>query len=165
VLSGPRRCIGRGFHPILHAVGGYKRTAQAQLDGGMETLEQRRRRSTPAISGSLVITHYLWDPARNSIRVLGPDVFVLGAYTPPGADHSLLAWINGRPAGTASYRLAITETTTLRTQLISSPIQSSAAEFGRNLVGGGGILPRRPLPRCVSSHRSARRTGLTRNSS
>jgi hypothetical protein len=99
------------------------------------------RELTCAVTPSTVDTLALWDPTRNSMRVVGPDVFVLGAYTPPGAEHSLLAWVDGRPAGTASYRLAITDTATLRTRLLSSPLQSSAAEFGRNYVGGGGFSP------------------------
>jgi hypothetical protein len=137
---------GRRLSPVWTVPAGYTlATYSAQrplvaVAAGIAVQSIKPIRSTH-VTPTTVDDLALWDPAHDSIRVLGPDVFVLGAYTPPGANHSLLAWVDGRPAGTASYRLAITDTTTLRTQLISSPIQSSAAEFGRNFVGGGGFSP------------------------
>jgi hypothetical protein len=91
----------------------------------------------------------IWYPNNGSVRVLGRDAFVIGSYTRPGANRSLIAWVDGSPAGIDSYRLAITDTATLETRLISSPLQgafsstgsSTGMDFGHNFVGGGGFSP------------------------
>ena len=97
-------------------------------------------------SPSGVYTLAIWDPTAGSIRVLGHDVFVLGSYTGPGANHSLVAWIDGSGAGVNSWRLAIADTATLRTRFISSPLQGAipsvgGMDFGSNFLGGGGFSP------------------------
>jgi hypothetical protein len=101
-------------------------------------------------SGAYVLA--IWYPSRGSIRVLGRDAFVIGSYTPPGANHSLLAWIDGSGAGVDVNRLAITDTATMTTRLISSPLSgvlssavpqygSDVVEFGSNFLGGGAFSP------------------------
>ena len=77
-----------------------------------------------------------------------------------GANHSLLAWIDGSGAGADVNRLAITDTATMATRLISSPLSGSvlvsslAVWIGcrrvrKQLLGRGSILPRRPTARRV----------------
>ena len=119
-------------------------------------------RSSPT-SGAYVLA--IWYPSRGTIRVLGRDAFVIGSYTPPGANHSLLAWINGSGVGVDVNRLAITDTATMTTRLISSPLSgvfSSAVsqygpdvvEFGSNFLGGGAFSPDgRQLAAFVSAFR------------
>ena len=119
-----------------------------------------RHRST---SGAYVLA--IWYPTRGTIRVLGRDAFVIGSYTRPGANHSLLAWIDGSGAGVDVNRLAITDTATMKTRLISNPqsgVFSSAVpqygpevvEFGSNFLGGGAFSPDgRQLAAFVSAFR------------
>jgi hypothetical protein len=105
---------------------------------------------SPQSSGTYILA--IWDPTTGTVRVVGRDAFVIGSYTRPGANHSLLAWIDGRGAGINDDRLAITDTATMNTRLISSPqsaVFSSAVtefgpqimEFGGNFVGGGAFSP------------------------
>jgi hypothetical protein len=77
----------------------------------------------------------------------------------------LIAWIDGSGAGVDINRLAITDTATMMTRLISNPQQgvlSSAAsqygsdvmEFGSNFLGGGAFSPDgRKLAAFVSAFR------------
>jgi hypothetical protein len=117
----------------------------------------------PSASGAYVLA--IWYPSRGTIRVLGRDAFVIGSYTPPGASHSLLAWIDGGGAGVDVNRLAITDTATMTTRLISSPLSgvfsssvqqygSDVVEFGSNFLGGGAFSPDgRQLAAFVSAYR------------
>jgi hypothetical protein len=114
-------------------------------------------------SGAYVLA--IWDPTRGTIRVLGRDAFVIGSYTRPGANHSLLAWIDGSGTGVDVNRLAITDTATMKTRHISSPLSgvfspavaqygSDVAEFGSNFLGGGAFSPDgRQLAAFVSAYR------------
>ncbi|HVA08940.1 MAG TPA: hypothetical protein VNG12_19580 [Acidimicrobiales bacterium] len=107
----------------------------------------------------------IWYPSRGTIRVLGHDAFVIGSYTRPGSNHSLLAWIDGSGAGADVNRLAITDTATMTTRLVSSPLGgvfssavsqygSDVAEFGSNFLGGGAFSPDgRQLAAFVSAFR------------
>jgi hypothetical protein len=78
-----------------------------------------------------------WDPTRGSVRILGRDLFVIGSYTAPRAKHSLVAWVDGAHSG----RLALTDTATFKTRLVTSPLSSTDTEFGNNFLGGGGFSP------------------------
>jgi hypothetical protein len=114
-------------------------------------------------SGAYVLA--IWYPSRGTIRVLGHDAFVIGSYTRPGANHSVLAWIDGNGAGADFNRLAITDTATMTTRLVSSPLSgvfslpvqqygSNVAEFGSNFLGGGAFSPDgRQLAAFVSAFR------------
>ena len=99
----------------------------------------------------------IWDPAAGSIRrVAGQEVFVIGSYTEPGRDHGLVAWIDATGTGIDSWRLAITDTATLSTRLISSPLRGSfpAVDYGDNFIGGGGFSPDgRQLAAFVTAYR------------
>ena len=119
-------------------------------------------RPSPA-SGAYVLA--IWYPSRGTVSILGRDTFVIGSYTPPGANHSLVAWVDGSGAGADLNRLAITDTATMTTHLISSPLSgvfsaavsrygSDVAEFGSNFLGGGAFSPDgRQLAAFVSAFR------------
>lgn len=83
----------------------------------------------------------IWNISSDSIRSIGQDVFVIGAYTRHGANHSLLAWVDASGVGEDANRLAITNTATLRTTLIASPLRATPTEFGNNFLGGGAFSP------------------------
>ena len=118
--------------------------------------------ASPA-SGAYVLA--IWYPTRGTIRVLGRDAFVIGSYTRPGANHSLLAWVDGSGAGVEVNRLAITDTATMRTRFVSNPQSgvfssavaqygSAVTEFGGNFLGGGAFSPDgRQLAAFVSAFR------------
>ena len=132
----------------------------AAVAGGIAV--ESTRPASPT-SGAYVLA--IWYPTRGTIRVLGRDAFVIGSYTPPGANHSLLAWIDGSGAGVDVNRLAITDTATMTTRLISSPLSgvfssavqqygSEVMEFGSNFLGGGAFSPDgRQLAAFVSAFR------------
>ena len=131
----------------------------AAVAGGI-AIESTRPSPT---SGAYVLA--IWYPSKGTIRVLGQDAFVIGSYTQPGANHSLLAWVDGSGAGLDVNRLAITDTATMTTRLISSPLSrvfssavsqygSDVAEFGSNFLGGGAFSPDgRQLAAFVSAFR------------
>ncbi|HVA06710.1 MAG TPA: hypothetical protein VNG12_08230 [Acidimicrobiales bacterium] len=132
----------------------------AAVAGGIAV--ESARPASPT-SGAYVLA--IWFPNRGIVRVVGRDAFVIGSYTRSGANHSLLAWIDGRGAGADANRLAITDTATMKTRHISSPesgVFSSAVpqygpevrEFGGNFVGGGAFSPDgRQLAAFVSAFR------------
>jgi hypothetical protein len=132
----------------------------AAVAGGIAVESARPASST---SGAYVLA--IWYPTKGTIRVVGRDAFVIGSYTRPGANHSLLAWIDGSGAGANVNRLAITDTATMKTRLVSSPLSgvfssvvsqygSDVAEFGSNFLGGGAFSPDgRELAAFVSAFR------------
>ena len=65
----------------------------------------------------------VWHPGRGGVRIIarGPGAEVMAAYTPPGAQYSLLAW---QPAGCPSgdCPIEITNTATLATVSLRSPL-------------------------------------------
>ena len=132
----------------------------AAVAGGIAV--ESARPASPT-SGAYVLA--IWYPTRGTIRVLGHDAFVIGSYTRPGANHSLLAWIDGSGNGVDVNRLAITDTATMRTRLVSNPQSgmfssavpqygSAVMEFGGNFLGGGAFSPDgRQLAAFVSAFR------------
>ncbi|MGH3255624.1 MAG: hypothetical protein ACRDOU_09490 [Streptosporangiaceae bacterium] len=65
----------------------------------------------------------VWNPGRGGVRIVGrgAGAEVMGAYTPPGARYSLLAW---QPAGCPSgdCPIEITNTATMATVTVRSPL-------------------------------------------
>jgi hypothetical protein len=144
---------GARLSPVWRVPSGYTLNTYASqhplaaVAGGIAVESER---PSPETSGSYILA--IWNPTTGTVRVLGRDAFVIGSYTRPGAHHSLLAWIDGSGAGIDYDRLAITDTATMNTRLISSPqsgVFSSAVtefgpqvmEFGGNFVGGGAFSP------------------------
>jgi hypothetical protein len=132
----------------------------AAVAGGIAVESARPASST---SGAYVLA--LWYPTTGTIRVVGRDAFVIGSYTRPGTNHSMLAWIDGSGSGVDGDRLAITDTATMHTRLVSSPLSgvltsavqeagSDVVEFGSNFLGGGAFSPDgRQLAAFVSAFR------------
>jgi hypothetical protein len=80
--------------------------------------------------GGMVIG--LWNPAGHRITVIGRARTVIGAYTPPGAGHTLLAWL---PAGcTGNCPVRITDTATMAVRSVRSPLS-------HGFVMGGAFSP------------------------
>jgi hypothetical protein len=80
----------------------------------------------------------VWNPRTGQVTVIGRAVGtavanVIGAYTPPGADYSLLAWM---PAGCQLYLcpITITNTATRASRTLRSPLH-------RGFVLGGAFSP------------------------
>ena len=73
--------------------------------------------------GGLVLA--LWNPGSGRVTVIGRARGAIGAYTPPGARYSLLAWL---PAGCCS--LTVTNTTTLSATTVRSPLPGGFALGG-----------------------------------
>jgi hypothetical protein len=72
----------------------------------------------------------IWNPDSGPVAVIGRTVAVIDAYTPPGARDSLLAWI---PAGCrlpGNCPLKITDTATLSTRTVRSPLPGGFAMGG-----------------------------------
>jgi len=72
----------------------------------------------------------LWKPGSGQVEVLGRGQAVIGAYTPHGADHSLLAWLPATCRFPDNCLLKITNTATLATRTIRSPLPGGFAAGG-----------------------------------
>jgi hypothetical protein len=67
----------------------------------------------------------LWDPASGQVTVIGRTRGVIGAYTPPGARYSLLAWLPARCCA-----LTVTNTATRSAMTVHSPLPGGFALGG-----------------------------------
>jgi hypothetical protein len=81
----------------------------------------------------------VWDPASGQVKVLGRGLAVLGAYTSPGARYSLLAWLPAACRFPDNCLLKITNTATLATQTIRSPLPGGFAAGGAFSPGGAQL--------------------------
>ena len=80
--------------------------------------------------GGMVIG--LWNPTGQRVAVIGRARTVIGAYTPPGVGHTLLAWL---PAGcTGNCPVQITDTATMTVRSVRSPLS-------HGFVMGGAFSP------------------------
>ena len=76
----------------------------------------------------------VWDPKTGALKAIGRDIVVMAASTPPGARHSLLAWLPARCAAGQNCPLRITNTATLATKTVRSPLHhgfAAGAAFSR----------------------------------
>jgi hypothetical protein len=81
----------------------------------------------------------LWNPNRGRVIVVGRALSVIDAYTPPGARYSLLAWI---PAGCrlpGNCPVKVTNTATLSTRTVRSPLPGGFAMGGTFSPGGTSL--------------------------
>jgi hypothetical protein len=72
----------------------------------------------------------LWDPDRGQVVVVGRALAVIDAYTPPGARYSLLAWIPAACQLPGNCPVKITNTATLATRTVRSPLPGGFAMGG-----------------------------------
>jgi hypothetical protein len=71
----------------------------------------------------------VWNPTTGAVQVVGRGYQVLAAYTPPGGHYSLLAWLPAACAEGQDCPLNITNTATLATRTVRSPLRHGFA-FG-----------------------------------
>ena len=95
----------------------------------------------------------VWDPDTGALKAIGRDITVMAASTPPGAHYSLLAWRPARCSAGQNCPLRITNTATLATKTVRSPLHhgfASGAAFSpggtqlavfvnRNFLGTGAV--------------------------
>jgi hypothetical protein len=72
----------------------------------------------------------VWDPATGALKTIGRDIGVMAASTPPGARYSLLAWLPARCSAGRNCPLRITNTATLSTKTMRSPLHHGFAIGG-----------------------------------
>jgi len=69
----------------------------------------------------------VWDPKTGALKAIGTDMEVMAASTPPRARYSLLAWLPARCSAGQNCPLRITDTATLSTQTMRSPLHHGFA--------------------------------------
>jgi Neocarzinostatin family len=112
---------GKRLAPRWHLPSGWRLSRDAlftpptAVTGGI--VVQSAPEGRPAQSGS---SFGIWNPRSGKVRVVGRDQAVIGSYTAPGSDRSLIAWINF--ASEPRYKLEITDSKTLATRQIASPL-------------------------------------------
>ncbi len=72
----------------------------------------------------------LWNPDSGRVVVIGRALAVIDAYTPPGARYSLLAWIPAPCRLPGNCPVTITNTATLSTRTVRSPLPGGFAMGG-----------------------------------
>jgi hypothetical protein len=80
------------------------------------------------------LTLAIWNPITGHVRVMGKVWKVIGSYTKPGARRSLVAWAPATCERAKSCSLRITDTSTLSTRRVESPL-------GHGFEWGGGFSP------------------------
>jgi len=97
----------------------------------------------------------VWGPRTGALKVIGKDMDVMAAYTPPGARYSLLAWLPARCTAGQNCPLRITNTATMSTETLRSPLHHGfaigaafspggtqlAVFVNRNSLGTGAVQP------------------------
>ena len=78
----------------------------------------------------------LWNPDRGRVAVVGRAVAVIDAFTPPGARYSLLAWLPAGCGFPGDCALRITNTATLSSTTVRSPLPGGFAMGGAFSPGG-----------------------------
>jgi hypothetical protein len=78
----------------------------------------------------------VWDPQTGALTAIGRDIGVMAASTPPGAHYSLLAWLPVRCSAGQNCPLRITNTATLATKTVRSPLHHGFAIGGAFSPGG-----------------------------
>jgi len=78
----------------------------------------------------------VWDPKTGAVKVIGRDIAVIAAYTPPGARYGLLAWLPARCSAGQNCPLRITNTATVSTETVRSPLHHGFAIGGAFSPGG-----------------------------
>jgi hypothetical protein len=72
----------------------------------------------------------VWNPRNGRIEVIGRDRAVIGAYTPPRARYSLLAWLPAACPSHGDCPVKITNTATLAVRTVASPLPDGFAAGG-----------------------------------
>jgi hypothetical protein len=112
--AGPRRTFAIPSGWYLNAGNGLSNPI-AVVDGIMVQSSQGQTGKTPP-------TVAIWNPGTGAIDRLGPDEGLIGAFTPPGAHYSLLAWVPGSCETNPFCSLLVTNTATRTSVRIRSPL-------------------------------------------
>jgi hypothetical protein len=72
----------------------------------------------------------VWYPRSGKVAAIGRELAVIGAYTPPGARYSLLAWLPAACPFPDNCLIRITNTATLSTRTVRSPLPGGFAVGG-----------------------------------
>jgi hypothetical protein len=72
----------------------------------------------------------VWNPRSGKVEVIGKELAVIGAYTPPRARYSLLAWLPAACPSPDNCLIKITNTATLSTMTVRSPLPGGFAVGG-----------------------------------
>ena len=78
----------------------------------------------------------VWDPKTGALKTIGRGIGVMAASTPPGARYSLLAWLPARCSAGQNCPLRITNTATLSTTTMRSPLHHGFATGAAFSPGG-----------------------------
>src|SRR5260370_25999840 len=95
----------------------------------------------------------VWNPGSSTVDVLGRGLAVIGAYTPPGARYSLLAWLPAACLFPDNCLLKITNTPTTTARTVRSPLRGGVAA-GRAFSPDGmqlAAFPHTPPPHATPS--------------
>jgi hypothetical protein len=112
--TGPRRTFAIPSGWYLNAGGGLSNPI-AVANGIVVQSSQGQTGRTPP-------TAAIWNPNTGTIVPLGADQGLIGAYTPPGAPYSLLAWVPGSCETNTRCSLFVTNTRTRASTRIHSPL-------------------------------------------
>jgi hypothetical protein len=80
----------------------------------------------------------VWNPRTGQVRVLGQGYLIESAYTPPGARYSLIVWIPPSREVARDFHFRITNTSTLATVTVRSPLHHGFAVSGALAFSPGG---------------------------
>lgn len=90
--------------------------------------------SAPVQVGTAPSTLAIWNPSTGDIHTMGKVWKVIGTYTAPGAQSSLVAWAPAACELTTNCSLQITDTESFSSRLLPSPL-------GHGFDWGGGFSP------------------------
>jgi hypothetical protein len=80
----------------------------------------------------------IWNPANGRVRTLGHGHLIDAVYTPPDARYSLVVWTPASRAFWQDYSLRITNTSTMATVTVASPLPYGFVSSGPPAFSPGG---------------------------
>jgi hypothetical protein len=84
------------------------------------------------------VSEGIWNPATGRVRILGRGYLIEAAYTPPGSRYSLIVWTPPSRAFWQDYSMRITNTTTMATVTVRSPLHYGFVSSGAPAFSPGG---------------------------
>jgi hypothetical protein len=106
---------------------------EGPVAGGIIVYSSKDAESSP---GS--VSEGIWNPATGRVRILGRGYLIEAAYTPPGSRYSLIVWTPPGPGIAPDYSLRITNTATMATVTVRSPLHHGFVFSGAPAFSPGG---------------------------